>query len=238
MTNLRLLSVRTTDHLNPLKPCLSSVRSLGLAACVLISGPSSISWAEESSPAAPPPVFHSDEIQHGFAEFDTPPDFFSDDLPAPYDTYSNSPNLPSSDHKPGGVFQNIVFAEDIDDEQTLRRGHIYTPINSTDSFPPSTNAVYMVFSVFKHYAPYQIIGQLFPESVEDSSPSEWLDEDRAELATEDESGFLKFFPPAGQWKPGQYRVEIYMGYVVNTNNKMGTMRFTIRPSTPLPLSAP
>ena len=218
----------TTANLNDLDHFSSGLCSWGLLACVLFISPSPISWAEEPSPADPPPVFQPNEIQHGFAEFDTPPDFFSDDLPAPYDTYAHSPNLPSSDHKPGGLFQNVLFAEDVDDEQTLRRGHIYTPINPTETFPPATQAVYLVFSVFKHYAPYQIIGQLFPESVEDLSPSQSIDEDRADLATEDESGFLKFFPPSGQWKPGQYRVDIYVGYLVNTNNKMGTMRFTIR----------
>jgi len=214
--------------MNDLDHLTSGLRLLGLLACVLFVGTSPFSWAEGSSSTDPPAVFQPNEIQHGFAEFDTPPDFFSDDVPAPYDAYSDAPNLPSSDHKPGGLFQHVLFAEDVEDEQTLRRGHIYTPINPTDTFPQATKGVYLVFSVFKHYAPYQVIGQLFPESVEDMSPSQWIDEDKADLATEDESGFLKFFPPAGQWKPGQYRVDIYVGYLVNTNNKMGAMRFTIR----------
>jgi hypothetical protein len=31
------------------------------------------------------------------------------------------------------------------------------------------------------------------------------------IATEDESGYLKLFPPTGGWKPGKYRVEIHVG---------------------------
>ncbi len=191
--------------------------------------------AEDPPPGSSSAVFQPHETQHGFAEFDAPPDFFEDetlsDNSAPYTGYSNSPNLPSSDHKPEGLFADIVFAESVEEDRTIRRGHILVPVNPTDTFPQSAKSVHLVFTVHEHLAPFQIIGRLFPEQVPGTDPSQWIDEDRAELALEDESGYLKFFAKDGIWKPGRYRVDVYVGYMVNTMNKMGTMRFAINSST-------
>ncbi len=189
------------------------------------------SLAEEPRTSSPSPVFQPQETQHGFAEFDSPPDFFEDDVPnegsAPYKDYSSSPNLPSFDHKPGGLFESLVFAESFEEDRTIRGGHILVPVNPTDTFPQSAKSIYLVFGVHEHLAPFQIIGRLFPEEVFGKDDNEWIDEDRADLALEDDSGYLKFFAQDGKWQPGHYRVDVYVGYMVNTMNKMGTMRFVI-----------
>lgn len=177
-------------------------------------------------------VFQPDEIQHGFSEFDSLDDLlFDEGIPAPYDSYSQDPDIPPSDHRPGGLFEALNFSESVDDEDTLRKGHLLVPVNPTEAFPEDTKAVYLTFSVFKHYAPYQVIGQLFPEKVPGLNAETQLDEDIAELATEDDSGYLKFFPQAGKWKPGRYRVDLYVGYMAKSYNKMGAMRFTIVPAS-------
>jgi hypothetical protein len=212
---------------------------LGLVVCIMVfamSGPTA--GASDPAPADSPKVFQPNEMQHGFAEYDTPPDFSSpDDAPAPYEGYSQSPAMSSTDEKPGGLFLSLDFAESVEEDRTIRRGHIYVPVNPTNSFTLDIPSVYLVFSVHKHLASYQIIGRLFHETAPGLDPTQWLDEDMAELATEDESGFLKFFPPEGTWQPGRYRVDIYVGYIATPVNKMGAMRFTVSPSPPVP-SAP
>lgn len=190
--------------------------------------------ADDSVPADSPSVLQPNETQHGFGEYDTPPDFFSDDVPAPYDGYSHSPTVSSSDQKPGGLFLSLDFAEGVEEDQAIRRGHVYLPVNPTDRFSPHIPSVYLVFSVHKVLASYQIIGRLFRETETAGDPTEWLDEDIVHLATEDESGFLKFFPPKGTWQPGQFRVDLYVGFMANPANKMGAMRFTIDPSDVVP----
>jgi hypothetical protein len=190
--------------------------------------------ADEPASADSPSVIQPNETQHGFGEYDTPPDFFSDDVPAPYDGYSHSPTVSSSDQKPGGLFLSLNFAESVEEDRTIRRGHIYVPVNPTNTFSPHVPSVYLVFSVHKVLASYQIIGRLFLETATVLDPTQFLDEDIADLATEDESGFLKFFPPGGTWQPGRYRVDIYVGYSANPMNKMGAMRFTVRPSPVAP----
>lgn len=179
------------------------------------------------------PVFHPNDTQHGFAEYDTPPDFPSDNAPSPYKSYSQSPFSPSADHKPGGVFLSLDFAENYEVEPTIRGGHTHVPVHPTDSFSPQVPSVYLVFSVHEHLSSYQIIGRLFPETETELDSPQWLDEDIVDLATEDESGYLKFFPPGGSWQSGRYRVQIFVGFAANAENKMGAMRFTILPtSTP------
>ena len=209
---------------------------LGLSLSAILTGvttllPGSPSWAQEETETQAPPVFQPDETQHGFAKFDTIPDFLEDDMNAPQKSYSDSPEPPPRDEKPGGLFEALNFAESVEEDQLIRKGHVLVPVRPRESFPPQTKAVHLVFKVFKHYAPYQVIGRLFPEQVEGLEASRWLDEDIAELALEDESGYLKFFPPSGgTWPPGRYRVDLYVGYIVNSANKMGAMRFTITPT--------
>ncbi len=206
-------------------------------ASILILATATICGAEQPQSSNPAGIFQPHETQHGFAEFDSPPDFFEDSssttAATPYDEYSDSPNLPSSDHKPGGLFASLVFAESVEEDRTIRRGHILVPVNATNIFPPSAKSVHLVFAVHEHLAPFQVIGRLFPETVPDADANQWIDEDIADLALEDESGYLKFFAPKGTWQPGRYRVDVYVGYMVNTINKMGTMRFSIeQDSTP------
>jgi hypothetical protein len=226
----------TLKHLNRIRS--SSIFRLGYLISILLLTMSTICIAKDLQPTTPPTIFQPHETQHGFAEFDSPPDFFEDEPPAntstPYKEYSSSPNLPSIDHKPGGLFESVVFAESVEEDRTIRGGHILIPVNPTDTFSPSAKAVHLVFAVHKHLAPYQIIGRLFPEQVPDADSTQWIDEDRADLALEDESGYLKFFAPDGKWKPGRYRVDVYVGYMVNTMNKMGTMRFSINPKSTSP----
>lgn len=206
-----------------------------LAAIILLGTVGSTTEAQDPASPEAPAVFQPNEIQHGFAEYDTPPDFSADNVPAPKDNHSPSPTM-SSDQKPGGVFQSLDFAESAEEDRTIRSGHIYVPVNPATTFSPNVRSVYLVFAVHKHLSSYQIIGRLFRETATGLDQTQWLDEDIADLATEDESGFLKFFPPGGTWQPGEYRVDIYVGYIANPVNKMGTMRFSITPSPMVPSS--
>ncbi len=182
-----------------------------------------------------PSVFQPKDTQHGFSQYDTPPDHFSD-VPSLYDNYSQSPLIPSLDKKPGGVFLGLDFAESFEVKPTTRGGHTHIPVRPTETFLPNVTSVYLVFTVHEHLSSYQIIGRLFSDSETGMNAPQWLDEDIVDLATEDESGFLKFFPPDGTWQPGQYRVEIFVGYIANDVNKLGTMRFTIAPHPVAPAS--
>lgn len=178
----------------------------------------------------PPPVFQPDEIQHGFSEFDSLPEIPSDDIPStsPESSPVNEASFPGNpDKPPGGLFFRLQFAEGFEEEQGLRRGHMMVPVNPKNVFPPDTRAVFLVFSVFKHYAPYQVFGRLYPVEVDRANPSDLLDEDTMYIAAEDDSGYLQFFPKSGQWTPGTYKVKIYVGYQASDFNHMGTMRFTI-----------
>ncbi len=192
------------------------------------------------SPSAP---FSPDETQHGFFQFETLPPIPEDTAPDPLDYYRNE--QPGSrrlqddsqngaqDGPPGGLFRQITTAQGFEEDLDIRRGHLYYPIEPTETFTSDTSAVYVVFRVFKHYAAYHVIGRLVPERVPGLSDETVADEDTASLALEDESGYLQFFAPSqdGQagWRPGLYRIDIFVGYEANELTRMGTLRFTIAP---------
>jgi len=192
---------------------------------------------------SPPAPFSPDETQHGFFQFETLPPIPEDTAPDPLDYYRNE--QPGSfrlqddlqngtqDGPPGGLFQQITTARGFDENLDVRRGHLYYPIQPTETFAPDTSAVYVVFRVFKHYAPYYVIGRLVPEHVPGLSDETAAEEDTASLALEDESGYLQFFAPSqdGQagWHPGRYRIDIFVGYEASELTRMGALRFTIAP---------
>ena len=139
--------------------------------------------------------------------------------------------LPTYDFNkpPAGLFLTIQTAEGFDEELGYRRTHEIVPVQPTDVFRPSSPAVYIVFNVHQHYQPYQVFGICYPEKVSGLDPKTLIAQDTMYMALEDESGYVKLVPPAGGWKPGQYKVEIHVGFSVTELSLMGTMRFTVVP---------
>ena len=187
---------------------------------------------EQNTPQSSQP-FDPAETQHGFFEFDSLPPNPSDTPPNPLPYYKDLkdvgvPGHSTPDQKPEGLFLKIELAEDFEEDLEFRRGNLYYPVRPTDRFSTDASAVYVVFRVFKHYQAYQVIGQVYPDTVEGVSGKNMIDQDMAYLALEDESGYLKFFPPTEQgWKPGQYYIDIFVGYEANQVSKMGTLRFRV-----------
>ncbi|RMH02647.1 MAG: hypothetical protein D6704_13855 [Nitrospirae bacterium] len=185
--------------------------------------------AETKPPAGLPPQ----EFQHGFGDVETLPldPASAPANPAPYYRENAAPSHDPHTDPPQGLFQHITLAEGFDEDLEFRRSHIFYPIHPTSEFSSDVLAVYVVFRVHKHYAPYQIIGRVYPVDVPGLAPDQWFDEDVVYLATEDESGYLKLFPPEEGWVPGRYRVEIYVGYEANPVTLMGSLPFTIAPQS-------
>lgn len=207
---------------------LQTLCSLLLAISLFLPQKGERLLADDSNPAPAP--FTADETRHGFSEFSTMPTLPTDS--STDDSSHQHRNLPDSstslDEPPDGLFLNIQLAEGFEEELGLRKGHIIYPVNPTDTFYPDSRVVYVVFSVHKHYTAYQVFGRLYHEGIEDVQPDGWLDDDTIYLTTEDEGGYLEFFPSSGEWKPGNYRIEMYIGFEINPVNRMGTMRFSVK----------
>jgi hypothetical protein len=156
--------------------------------------------------------------------------FAADSAPGGIPELQDKNPIPSYDFNkpPEGLFRSIQTAEGFDEELGFRRTHEIVPVKPTDVFHPASPAVYIVFSVFPHYQSYQVIGVCYPEKVPGLDPKAVVAQDAMYLALEDESGYVKLAPPAGGWKPGQYRVEIHVGFSVNDLSLTGTMRFTVK----------
>ncbi|MFM7841833.1 MAG: hypothetical protein ACKO9T_08160, partial [Nitrospira sp.] len=128
---------------------------------------------------------------------------------------------------PEGLFRAIQTAEGFDEELGFRRTHEIVAVKPTAVFRP-TAPVFIIFSVFPHYQPYQVFGVCYPEEVAGLAPTTALTQDAMYLALEDESGYVHLTPPAGGWKPGRYRVEIHVGFAINNLSLTGTIRFTVQ----------
>jgi hypothetical protein len=131
------------------------------------------------------------------------------------------------DGPPKGLFRHIQFSRDYEQELSDRRTHEIVPVDPTDVFQTDVRAIFLVFKLHQHYEPFNVIGICFPEDIEGLDPATIVTEDSMMISLEDESGYLQFFPPPSGWKPGQYRVEIHVGWEANEVSKMGTMRFRV-----------
>lgn len=149
----------------------------------------------------------------------------------PVQEFQNLGDLPSYDldAPPAGIFHEVSFAEDFDEDLGFRRAHKITPVNPTNVFYPDTSVIYLVFALHQHYDSFQLTGLCFPEQVDGLDPATVLAQDTVYLALEDESGYLQLAAPDGGWKPGTYKVEMHLGWEVNDISLIGTMRFTVAP---------
>ena len=128
---------------------------------------------------------------------------------------------------PQGIFRSITMSEGFEEELGFRRTHEIVPVKPGDRFRPDIPAVYVVFLLHQHYQAFKVFGRCFPEDVAGFDPQAAVGEDAMYIALEDETGYLKLFPPQGGWKLGRYKVEIHAGEEVNEVSLIGTMRFTI-----------
>jgi hypothetical protein len=135
------------------------------------------------------------------------------------------------DAPPQGMFRSITTAEGFEEELGFRRTHEIVPVKPTERFPLSAPAVYIVFHLHQHYQAFQVFGRCFPEEVPGLNPDQLVAQDAMYIALEDETGYLKLFPPNDRWMPGRYKVEIHAGEQVNEMSLVGTMRFTIDAGT-------
>ena len=186
-------------------------------------------YAEESNQEHPR-VFQSDETQHGFSSFESLPEVYSS-TPEEHMAHDNLKPPIETDQPPKGVFYRLDFTKEVDDDEGIRRGHFVTPINPTSTLPSDGRPVYLVFRVHSHYASYQVFGKLYPENIANMDSSTLIDEDAMHLTPEDDSGYLQFDPPSATWPAGKYQVKIFVGYEASQFNLMGTMRFSVAPSS-------
>jgi hypothetical protein len=131
------------------------------------------------------------------------------------------------DAPPEGMFRSITMAEGFEEELGFRRTHEIVPVTPTERFSTGTAPIFVVFSLHQHYQAFQVFGRCFPEDVPGLPAQTLVGQDVMYIALEDETGYLKLFPPQSGWLPGRYKVEIHAGEQVNDMSLVGTMRFTV-----------
>ncbi len=135
------------------------------------------------------------------------------------------------DAPPEGMFRSITMAEGFEEELGFRRTHEIVPVKPTERFTTDVPAIFIVFQLHQHYQAFQVFGRCYAEDVQGLSNQTLVGQDAMYIALEDETGYLKLFPPEGGWKPGRYKVEIHAGEQVNEMSLVGTMRFTVAASS-------
>ncbi len=163
------------------------------------------------------------------ASFARAEDFpFTKNLPIPeFQNKAEDAKPYDFDAPPQGMFRSITMAEGFEEELGFRRTHEIVPVTPTEHFSAGAPAVFVVFQLHQHYQAFKVFGLCYPEQVPGLSPETVVAHDAMHMALEDETGYLKLFPPRGGWPAGRYKVEIHAGEQVNEMSLVGTMRFTV-----------
>ncbi len=100
-------------------------------------------------------------------------------------------------------------------------------------FPPSQQAVYVVFEIPSLDAPMQMNADWFPLDPEGKPAGQAIGKDAQYLDMNEGYGYLEIRAPKDGWKPGAYLVKIYIsspGQQIHALSQVGTMRFVISES--------
>lgn len=100
------------------------------------------------------------------------------------------------------MFRSITTAEGFEEELGFRRTHEIVPVKPTERFSPDTPAIFIVFQLHQHYQAFQVFGRCYPEDVPGLSTQTLVGQDAMYIALEDETGYLKLFPPDGAGSRG------------------------------------
>lgn len=148
----------------------------------------------------------------------------------PIEQFQSQPRDKPYDYNapPEGLFRTIQTARGFEEQMGFHRSFEIVPVDPGDIFRPDDPAVYVVFSVYPHYQSFQVSGLCYPEAVPDLDPAKAIAQDAMHLTLEDDTGYIKLSAPPGGWKPGQYKVEIHVGFQVSQLSLLGTMRFSVR----------
>lgn len=127
-----------------------------------------------------------------------------------------------------GRFRQLVVARGVvrDDLQTGL--HEYIPLDPGDTFHQADAEIYVVFTLTS--APYdelKLTARWVAEHVTGLSSNTLVGTDRVQLIVNDRSGYFILKRPEGDWRPGTYRVDVYVGEQLSAYTHEADARFRI-----------
>ncbi|HSF68897.1 MAG TPA: tetratricopeptide repeat protein [Nitrospira sp.] len=106
--------------------------------------------------------------------------------------------------------------------------HDFIPLNPSDSFPSTTQEIYLVFRlVSDSYDAVPLASQCFLEVAEATGEQRAIAQDRVMMAMSDQSGYFTLGRPDQGWTPGLYRCGLFAGERTSAYTQADEVRFRI-----------
>jgi tetratricopeptide (TPR) repeat protein len=128
-----------------------------------------------------------------------------------------------------GAFRQVVTARDVvqDDLQT---GLLeFMAINPTDTFRQQDPEVYLVFTLTSNQEDLEVklTSRWVAERTTELPSNTLVGTDTVILGLNERSGYFRLPRPEGGWRPGIYRIDLYLGPQVSAYTYMADLRFRI-----------
>lgn len=118
----------------------------------------------------------------------------------------------------------------------------FKPVEPGSVFPPTADAIYIVFESAPVEDPIQYSAQWFLLGADGKAEGAPAGKDVLEQPGHSRYGFLELKPTKGKWEPGNYLVKIYITPIgqqpFHAGNQVGTMHFAVTDQAPRSDSSP
>lgn len=128
-----------------------------------------------------------------------------------------------------GPFRQLTTTRDLIQEDLQTGLHDFIPVNPTDTFSQQEEAIYLVFTLTGNQEDLEakLASRWVAERVPGMAENTVVGVDSVLLGLNERSGYFRLTRPDGGWRPGIYRVDLYLGPQVSAYTHVADIRFRI-----------
>lgn len=130
-----------------------------------------------------------------------------------------------------GSFRQVMTARDVVQDDLQTGLHDMMPLDPTDTFLETDEVIYVVFALTSTQEDeVALTSQWVAEQTADRGPNEIIGMDKVLVGLNERSGYFQLQRPEGGWRPGLYRVDLYLGGQLSSYGHIADIRFRIVPA--------
>lgn len=131
-----------------------------------------------------------------------------------------------------GSFRQVMTARDVVQDDLQTGLHDMMPLDPTDTFVETDEVIYVVFALTSTQEDeVALTSQWVAEQTADLRPNEIIGMDKVLVGLNERSGYFQLQRPEGRWRPGLYRVDLYLGGQLSSYGHIADIRFRIVPAS-------
>ena len=132
----------------------------------------------------------------------------------------------------GGWFRHLIPAQSVVQGDLQTGLHEFMPVDPSDTFIQAVPEIYLMFALLTSPPDaIQLTSRWIAERVDGLPRNTLVGTDSVEISLNEASGYFWLERPAEGWKPGMYRIDLYVGEQLSAYSHIAEERFRIVPTS-------